>query len=84
MLLLLMLFVELSDGLIFDLAECSLLMEVLTLVNVVVVSTLLIASVTRCAKHEQTFGQLRVAITNSAPTLFSSRILKSPIFINAP
>ncbi len=82
--LIVMVLVELCDGVVFDLAECSILIEMLTLVNVVLVSTLLIRSVSTYSKQEHFFGQMRIIFLIRGSEKFLNKILKGPIRINAP
>ena len=60
-LLLTLIIIVLSDGIVFDLAECSFVIEVLTLVNVIVFSTLLINSVSTHIQREQIIQQAAMA-----------------------
>ncbi len=83
-LLLTLLVVVLSDGVLFDLAECSLLIEVLTLVNVLVISTLLISSVSTYTDREQTIQQVIISYMIWSIDECKRSIWKSSISNNSP
>lgn len=83
-LVLLMLIIELSDGLLIDLAECSLLLEVLTLLNVVLVTTILINSIDAWGNKEHF---IKVHVTSFAIWSIvcpKRKLLDHYISINSP
>ncbi|WP_258098125.1 hypothetical protein [Marinoscillum pacificum] len=83
-LLLSLLVVVLSDGVLFELAECSLAIEVLTLINVLVVSTLLISSVTTYTDNEQIVQQVTISFMIWSTDRCRRPIWKSSISNNSP
>lgn len=82
--LLTLLVVVLSDGILFELAECSLLVEVLTLINVLVLSTLLLNSVSSHIVREQTIYQSIVSYMIWSVNNTKRSIWKSSICNNSP
>ncbi|MAE87485.1 MAG: hypothetical protein CMB80_32425 [Flammeovirgaceae bacterium] len=83
-LLLTLIIIVLSDGIVFDLAECSFVIEVLTLVNVIVFSTLLINSVSTHIQREQIIQQAVISFVIWSIDTSKRSMWKSSICNNSP